>query len=377
MSESFAHHRFLCRTLSPFTREGGIDELCQQAGTGEIDWGQVITIANRNWIGAALWTAVRNKGLDGYLPGEARDYLEELHALNLQRNEHLKRQAVEIIRALNQRGIVPLLIKGTAQLFHPVYPSPGDRVMNDLDIVVPHEDFDAALNGLYALDYREASDYPASHAPSHHWIPLVRDWEYGSVELHRDPVHERAAHVMPTAEMWQGAVELRTAGATLKIPSPTQALLIGFLHTAIKVDNAPKYYVDLKWLADFAGIVATDQERIDWAAIDARCSAKGLASVWRAQLMMGKRLWVAPAPSTAWPGWLAQIYARLCLAMLHYGVFARFTQRFGEPIRIAHAFSASNICRRYACEARVLPLTINRLRLFCYYVFEWFWGQPR
>src|SRR5258708_18766638 len=124
-------------------------------GTGDrIAWEPVLKTANDHLLTPALWGALCGAGQVASLPADVAKYLTTLHRLNDDRNRALKRQAIELIGALNERRIVPILLKGGLALFDGPYADPATRMMRDLDILVPAASRDDSIAVLERLGYR-------------------------------------------------------------------------------------------------------------------------------------------------------------------------------------------------------------------------------
>ena len=182
VNPDIASHNHLCHIISPLTNPRDIARLKDLITKSEVSWERVIHLANTYLVISALWVGLCEKELDSELENEVRNYLQELHALNLRRNQNLKRQTIEAIGVLNKKGIVPILIKGAVQFFQPIHGDLGVRIMTDLDILVPENQIAEAIKALIQIGY-QAYKYPnADLAPPHHVAPLMRAGKYGSIE---------------------------------------------------------------------------------------------------------------------------------------------------------------------------------------------------
>src|SRR5262249_7931508 len=147
----------------------------------QADWIQVFERANADLLGPALWSALCASGEVTSLPADAREYLATLHRLNVARNKALRAQVLELVGALNERGIVPILLKGGLALFDGPYADPAARMMRDIDVLVPARERDDAIAVLKRLGYCLACSYGASH---HAFGDFARAGDPGSVDLH-------------------------------------------------------------------------------------------------------------------------------------------------------------------------------------------------
>lgn len=70
------------------------------------DWFRVLEIANRGWLGPALYLAP-SRGRENAMPSSVRDYLAFLHERNCERNRRLRDQLCEAVTVLNKKGTEP------------------------------------------------------------------------------------------------------------------------------------------------------------------------------------------------------------------------------------------------------------------------------
>ena len=149
--ESF---RFLCRCLSLGRQESAaINQLRQQIADDAVDWEQVVHMASVHLVTPSLYWELAQKDLLPDLPTDLRDYLETLFELNGDRNNALRRQALELVRLLNSLGVEPVLLKGIAGLLTDLYDAPGIRVIGDLDILVPEKSLPTTIATLQVAGY--------------------------------------------------------------------------------------------------------------------------------------------------------------------------------------------------------------------------------
>src|SRR5258707_1552287 len=165
-----------------------------------LNWMPILKIANDQLLTPALWAALRDSGQAASLPADMAEYLETLHRLNGYRNNALRKQAIELIGALNARGITPTLLKGGLALFGAPYADPAMRMMRDLDVLVPAAARDEAIAVLQQLGYRLRQLYGADH---HAYGDFARPTDAGCVDLHTELVDPR--HVLPASEVWTRA----------------------------------------------------------------------------------------------------------------------------------------------------------------------------
>ena len=89
--------------------------------------------------------ALRNDRLKAQLEERRRNGL---------RNDRLRAQLEEAVAALNERDVIPVLLKGSAILATAAPERRATRIMADLDILVDPEQVETALQVLADLDYQ-------------------------------------------------------------------------------------------------------------------------------------------------------------------------------------------------------------------------------
>ena len=152
----------------------------------------------------------------------------------------------EVVRAMHQRGIRPLLIKGPA-VAHWLYDDPGERTYEDLDLLVAPEQFGAAGAALAELGFRDTGRRLLAHERSPNEAMWVRDREHlVIVDLHHWLYLLRAPAERVWAALTTGSGTRRVAGVSVDTPSPAAHLVILVQHAAQHGAGTPKPLEDLR-----------------------------------------------------------------------------------------------------------------------------------
>ena len=171
--------------------------------------------------------------------------------------------AVGVFRMLQTLKIPVMVSKGMA-LAQVFYPNPALRPMQDVDILVPRDKAETALEHLFKAGW----SYGAITLPKHGiardvWmarfpgIGLVNPagWE---VDLHWRPVHD-CSHPFLDEEFWRTAEPLPCGPVTVRRPDATHLLLHVIAHGL-----RPNPLSPLRWVADAAMILRHSDHPIDW-----------------------------------------------------------------------------------------------------------------
>lgn len=245
----------LCACLSVSGRHDALQQALDRRAT---DWRAVIELANAHFVTPQLADALERNGLGGRVDPEPWEYLQAIRALNRERNGVLRSQLSAISQALNGIGITPLLVKGAIALTPGQYPGASDRIMGDLDIVVPEEGVAEARKVLVSIGYAEASEAwrlmtRAQRQNANHLPPFVHRSLPVCVEIHHRVLLDRKDDAVLAARLRACAVAAE-GGARLLVPDPASRLVHNFIHAQIRDELAVRRMVNMRQLYEFASV---------------------------------------------------------------------------------------------------------------------------
>ena len=209
--------------------------------------------------------------------------METIWREHLERNGVLEDRLIELLVAMNARGLEPVLLKG-ARSFATGYPQ--WRSMRDLDLLLLGADAARAHEVALELGYRPAAG-STEKAGKHHFQTLFQDDLPGWLEIHRKAATHRAEDLPPTRLLQAMTVEAAVGATRARIlASPAHALhAIVHHHVGHRGDKGGG--MDLKGLFEFcADVLAMDgPERAELLALAHR----------HPRLLAALELWVAAA----------------------------------------------------------------------------------
>ena len=264
MSQSYFNaYRFVAVLVSPFvSRDRVLFYLTQHQS---LDWEQVASVAGSHSIIQALYPAIVKNELVDLIPDDFLSYIQHLHEINYERNEMMRKQLINAVLVINKLNIKPLLMKGAAQLFLDTFSSVGDRLLTDLDILVPANDIRHISDELMTIGYEmneEKMDFIESH---HHYPPLIKQDECAIVELHHELMFHKQQHVLPAEYAWAKAVDIALPNkAEAKVLTPTYRVFHSFLHRCVVDELDHKGQVEIRQLHELAREQFTHSSDIDW-----------------------------------------------------------------------------------------------------------------
>ncbi|MEI6333567.1 MAG: nucleotidyltransferase family protein [Methylococcaceae bacterium] len=265
-----ARHRaknlsLLCECLS--VGDAYATDLPERLAAATVDWRGLTWLAGCCLVTPSLAGALQRKGLFDLLPEEVQDYLHTLQSLNRERNQTLREQLVIIAGALNRIGIQPVLLKGAITLTSGQYRGAEDRVIGDLDLLVPDLLMEAATEALICLGYRledKGSQWllPSHFQQQHHGFPLIHPELPVKVELHR----RIQSHQGDDARLCQQLITVPFSfdeGSTALIPDVATRLLHNMLHCQISDGQRLKKALNLRQLLEFAALAQHQTTSLD------------------------------------------------------------------------------------------------------------------
>lgn len=275
-------------------------------------WASVIRLANDHLLAPALGSSLADVCKDGALPDDVCGYLDLLRRSNGRRNDAIRRQALELLAALNRRGIRPLLLKGALALFADGDRDPAARMMADIDIAVPAAQRHGAEDVLGALGYGAAHRYPEGH---HAVGEFERAGDPAPVDLHLELIDQR--YILPIDGVFERAHRVEIQGVAFLVPDATDRILHVLLHAQIHhLGNFYRGRVALGQLHDFATIVAEHGRNANWTVIDGCMREHRLTAALDSYLVAARDLFGLGWPLDRPPGRTGQRHARLCRLQL-------------------------------------------------------------
>jgi hypothetical protein len=315
---------------------------------GGDDWEPLLELAGATGLMPALWSAAHRLELLEPVPVElvealgrgtnrrhAAAVLQLAHSDNAVRNADLLAQFDEVVDVLTSSGIPVVALKGAGTIAMGVWPDPADRVMRDIDVLVPADSAAEAQARLLAVGYGTLPDKERT-PDQHHLDTLFRSGRRGSVEIHRQPLSRGFTKALPGAEVLAGARPVPGRSSVL-VPSPAHTAAIALVHAYLADGQWRERTVPLRSVHE---LWRFDQgEPIDWNEVRAL-----LERIWRGQLVAehletAASLLGASRPAASLGGARARMRLRLAESR---------AQRAVRPFdMIASGFDAGRLRRYY------------------------------
>jgi hypothetical protein len=135
----------------------------------------------------------------------------------------------EVIDALAERDVTPLLLKGLA-FARWLYDEPDERPDGDIDLLVAPNQFAAGRLALGKLGFRKGPAGTHAHEEKYHEVWIRGGPLPGVVELHRTLFFLAEPPALVWERLSAGAQTIVVAGAEVSVPGAAASALIAALH---------------------------------------------------------------------------------------------------------------------------------------------------
>jgi hypothetical protein len=178
---------FVAKCLTLDQHPERIAEIKETINSGAVNWEKVIKLSSGQFVLPAMYLQLKRNGILPLLPDDLVEYLEEITDLNRKRNRAILEQAKEITEILNTHQIYPVFLKGVAHLLAGLYIDIAERMIGDIDFLVPEDKMVEAADLLIKNGYTPAIKYnPAMFAQLKHFPRLQNYNKQSSVEIHKE-----------------------------------------------------------------------------------------------------------------------------------------------------------------------------------------------
>lgn len=203
---------------------------------GKVNWELLVQVASSQLVFPTLFLRFTHHSVQEKIPQDLIEYCEHIYNLNRNRNETIKQQSLEVNECLLKNGIEPVFMKGVASLFDQVYYDPGERMMGDIDLLVPEEHFLKSVECLKDIGYKEITEFhPVDLKFMKHYPRMIHKDRIAGVEIHRQPVSEKYLSFLNNSLIYTNKKVSKT-NETIFVPDDNHKSLLNFLHTLSTVN---------------------------------------------------------------------------------------------------------------------------------------------
>ena len=177
--------------------------------------------------------------------------------------------AVDAFDRLSEAGIPFLIFKGGALLAERLANS-GRRVIGDVDILVPRESIEAAIDALVAAGWDSINGESPAYLRRLAQVRIsgnYRKGQHGKIDLHISPFHFAKTDDSLDQALWRDARAVTLAGRSILVPDSANAIVISLAHAPMS--PAAEWALDV--------VTRTATQPIDWDRLTHIANQRGLA----------------------------------------------------------------------------------------------------
>ena len=178
-----------CLTISLEKHNKLAIEKTLQAKT--IDWDAVVKLSTQQLVFPALYCNLKRAGFLRYLPQELVNYMELVTGLNRQRNQHIITQVTALNTLLLKHGIRPIFLKGAANLITGLYTDIAERMIGDIDFILPKNQYKKAIALLREDGYTDVLKYHYHLPMQRHYRRIKKENNIAAIEIHKELLIEK------------------------------------------------------------------------------------------------------------------------------------------------------------------------------------------
>lgn len=295
-------------------------------GDDHVEWMATIGLAARDYALPMLATVLGEAGLFGRVPAEAATYLDYALRANAEANGAIRQQILFVGRLLDEAGVCAVVLKGASWLFE-TGPAARDRMMRDIDLLVPASQIIEVRRALEAAGFRTSQTILGEEGHAHD-RPLEHPDHPVSLEVHSELTTR--PKLLSGEEMIGQAIPVARG---LAIPSPAHRLLHNVIHGQLVNGYYAGGALDMRDAMDVGRLVRLGESAIDWNALADQARQRELhgllaASLHQARFVAGCAI---PAPFVADLG--ARRHLRRCLLQRRFPLLDRVLRPLGNLTR--------------------------------------------
>lgn len=285
-------------------------QVAAQGGDVPIHWGRFAELADQQGLAPLIFVGLRSLGL--VVPADVAGQLHAWHAQSLLRTRvGLEPHLTKSLRALEERGLQPVVLKGAA-LAYTAYLKPHHRTLADLDLLVSEDELGTADEALRGAGY-QVIDVELGHGHQH-LPPYMSPDGVLAIELHHHIITEQNPYRVNLDAVLARAQQRRLAGVDARVFAPTDALL----HVCLHLTFGHRYdWYSLRTLVDILALTTSSLADVDWDLLVETVRASRTAGAVYWPLRLSRDLLGAPVPAMVLeqlaPGWPLRRLAELVL----------------------------------------------------------------
>jgi hypothetical protein len=225
-------------------------------------WEALVAIGSQQLVLPALYRCLKSKKLLDLIPADLKDYLKSLHDINYQRNLSINQQLQVLAELFETHNISYVLLKGAALLQYLNTEDLGQRMIGDIDLLVPEALLYKAQDLLIQSGYKEAHGFNYQPKGFRHLNRLVHAKQIAAVELHRSPLNAKHEVYLSASQLLDSKVQQNGLWV------PHRRSLVAHNILSLQLTDGGHYYKTLSYRCMYDGLLLSlNQQDISEEAI--------------------------------------------------------------------------------------------------------------
>jgi len=208
------------------------ETIIAQFSDPDYDWNSFIWTCSNHLVLPVIYLKFKAHDLLDELPEVLKSHLEEIYTLNRTRNEQILLQMKEINATLNKAGISPIYLKGTGNLIDGIYSDIGERIIGDIDLLIPEADYLKAVELTIESGYTNCWGDPRNPEKLKHYPSLYKDNVPVDIEIHRIPVQDEYLKYINSEMILQHKTAVNSFPGCF-VPCDDHKILHSFIHSQL------------------------------------------------------------------------------------------------------------------------------------------------
>ena len=236
-------------------------KLCQCLGgkaPRNLDWMAVLELANNTLTTPFLIDLINQS--EQSVPEDVETFVRDIYRRNGLRNDRLRAQLEEAVTALNERDVIPVLLKGSAILAAAAPERRATQIMADLDILVDPDQFETALQALADLDYQP--DFRTPPERRKQYADLKRARDVGMIDLHQEAPGPDYFY-RSSGKLLAHCTLISVGRGTAYLPTATFQAFMLIIHDQFQDRDYWVGEIDVRHMVELRDL-ASSPEGIDW-----------------------------------------------------------------------------------------------------------------
>jgi hypothetical protein len=213
------------------------DAIIKITGKENMNWEKFVLLSDFHLVLQSLFPKIFRHQLLDFFPDDLIIHLHRIYELNAKRNEQILQQISRLNQQFKQAEILPLYMKGAGNLLDNVYSMPGERILHDIDILLPLGKSELAAGLLIDSGYRKNDYNQAGQKKSERHYPILfKPGEPAYVELHFLPVGPQYSKYFDVTQIFANAKPVKE----FLVMSDEHKMIHNFIHAHL--DHLSRYY---------------------------------------------------------------------------------------------------------------------------------------